>query len=122
MKPGIAFQVTGKPVPKQSTRFGNKRAYLDPKIEAWQQAVTWEAKAAAQMADWDMLTGDVAARLIFYLPDRRRRDIDNLSKAVLDAMNGIIYKDDTQVQKLVVDKKVSRDKPGVFVIVRPIDG
>lgn len=35
----------------------------------------------------------------------RKPDCDNIAKAVLDALNGIAYKDDSQVVKLIVDKR-----------------
>lgn len=34
-----------------------------------------------------------------------RPDIDNLAKLVCDALNGILYKDDNQVVKLICEKK-----------------
>jgi len=38
-----------------------------------------------------------------------------LSKAVLDALNGIAWVDDTQVVKLTITKVIDRDNPGVTV-------
>lgn len=35
----------------------------------------------------------------------KKPDADNIAKAVLDALNGIAYKDDSQVVKLTVDKR-----------------
>ena len=37
-------------------------------------------------------------------PDIHRPDVDNLSKAVLDALNGVAWDDDAQVTELVVGK------------------
>nr|DAF69103.1 MAG TPA: Endodeoxyribonuclease RusA [Bacteriophage sp.] len=34
----------------------------------------------------------------------KKPDIDNIAKVVLDALNGIAYKDDTQVIELIVNK------------------
>lgn len=33
----------------------------------------------------------------FFVPDRRRRDIDNMLKNVLDGLVGVVFKDDAQV-------------------------
>lgn len=54
--------------------------------------------------------GEFAVSLQFFLGNSRRVDLDNLSKAVLDGMKGIIFGDDQQVvilhlEKVVVDKK-----------------
>lgn len=37
-------------------------------------------------------------------PDICRPDVDNISKAVLDALNGVAWEDDAQVTELVVGK------------------
>lgn len=47
------------------------------------------------------LTQDISLFLYYVPPDKRRRDIDNLSKAVLDALtDNQVYKDDSQVKHL----------------------
>jgi Holliday junction resolvase RusA-like endonuclease len=37
-------------------------------------------------------------------PQFPRCDVDNAAKAVLDALNGVAWEDDSQVQRLVVEK------------------
>jgi len=52
------------------------------------------------------LSGPVMLRLAIYPPDKRRRDIDNVLKAILDALQHAgVYKDDSQVVELHVVKK-----------------
>jgi Holliday junction resolvase RusA-like endonuclease len=46
----------------------------------------------------------------------KRPDIDNSVKAVLDSMNGIVYKDDIQVVRLSA-KKVYSLVPGIDICV-----
>jgi Holliday junction resolvase RusA-like endonuclease len=46
-------------------------------------------------------------------------DLDNVAKAVLDALNGVVYVDDKQVIKLVAEKKYSLD-PRVEVYVHEV--
>jgi len=69
------------------------------------------------------LEGTLAVGLDLYPPDGRRRDCDNVLKALLDAMQyGGMYGDDSQIKKLLV---VMRDRvvPGgkVVVAVCPLD-
>jgi len=53
-----------------------------------------------------MLTGPIAVRVDAYPPDRRRRDLDNLLKAALDAQEkGGAYEDDGQIDLLVVSRQ-----------------
>lgn len=52
----------------------------------------------------------------FYPPDRRRRDPTNLLKGMLDALEGIIYRDDKQIAKLCWENLgVSKDNPRVEI-------
>lgn len=51
------------------------------------------------------LTGRLAVELDLYPPDHRRRDLDNLPKAVLDALqHGGAYLDDSQIIRLTLQK------------------
>lgn len=38
------------------------------------------------------------------MPDRRKRDLDNICKGVLDAMEGIIYVDDCQFDSILIER------------------
>ena len=48
-------------------------------------------------------------------------DLDNVVKAVLDALNGVAYKDDARVVGLY-SQKVYSDNPGVMVEISRMDG
>ena len=112
----VAFFVSGCPRPKQSFRYSRRGGGYTPAIvKAWQNDVAWTAKQ--EMMDDDMLTGELSVSMTFMLPDRRKRDLDNLSKGVLDAMNGVVFEDDRQVIELHLRKQYSKDYPGVRVKV-----
>jgi Holliday junction resolvase RusA-like endonuclease len=49
----------------------------------------------------------------------KRPDLDNIAKAVLDALNGLAYQDDSQIVRLVVEKYYS-DKPCVEVSIEEV--
>jgi len=63
------------------------------------------------------LDGRLAVAIEVYPPDRRRRDIDNLQKALLDALeHGGAFHDDSQVVWLLTEK--AEAVPGGKVVVR----
>ena len=37
-----------------------------------------------------------------YMPDRHRRDLDNLLKSLLDALKGYAYRDDSQIDRIAI--------------------
>lgn len=46
-------------------------------------------------------------------------DADNVAKAVLDACNGVVFRDDSQIVMLTATKKFS-ETPGVRVAIREV--
>ncbi len=46
-----------------------------------------------------------------------RPDIDNLYKAVTDALNGIVYRDDSQITRAVMRKQYTENDSGVCISV-----
>ncbi len=52
------------------------------------------------------LEGLLRVEIEVYPPDRRRRDIDNLQKGLLDALeHGGVYRDDSQIVRLSIEKR-----------------
>lgn len=52
------------------------------------------------------LEGPVELVVDVYSPDRRRRDLDNLQKALLDALaHGGAYHDDSQIARLTIQRR-----------------
>ena len=47
----------------------------------------------------------------------KKPDLDNIAKAVLDSLNGIAYKDDSQIVSMVVSKKYS-NRPRVEITLK----
>ena len=59
------------------------------------------------------VSGPLAMEVVIWPPDRRRRDIDNVQKALLDALqHGGLYEDDSQIVKLDIERRdcVSRGR------------
>jgi Holliday junction resolvase RusA-like endonuclease len=112
----VQFFVDGNPIPKQSYRARNGGGgYTAPHVKAWAKLVSDVARIS--MMGRDMYEGGVSVELTFFLPNNRRKDWDNLAKNVMDAMNGIVYKDDSQVTMATIIKTYDKDDPGVYVFV-----
>ena len=110
----IRFRVNGEPRPKQSFRYSSRGGgYTHPRVTAWQGSVSFIALQA--MDGCDPISGKLVVSLGFYLGNKRKVDLDNLSKAVLDAMNGIVYADDSDIIKLTITKQQYKQNPGVTI-------
>ena len=113
----VEFFVSGSPVPKQSYRHSRKGGYLPKRVKDWQELVGWTARSRHRGEPY---RGKVQIDLQFYLHDKRKRDLDNLSKAILDSIEGIIIEDDVQVDKLYIERYFNSDNPGVMITVKEL--
>ena len=53
----------------------------------------------------DPMSGPLKVDVEVFPPDNRRRDVDNLQKALLDALeHGGVYDDDSQIVRLSIEK------------------
>jgi len=66
--------------------------------------------------------GSYGIRCLFVLSTRQRRDIDNMTKLVMDACSGLIWEDDTQVNEAIAQKRIDRDFPHTEIVVYQTTG
>jgi Holliday junction resolvase RusA-like endonuclease len=129
----VIYSVEGNPVGKQRPRFSRGRTYTPKKTVDYERLIA--AKALSAMAPTLPLETPVAVYIWINhaIPSsysKRRKeaclnglefpkkpDLDNVAKLYLDAMNGIVYKDDVQVVKLRVSKRYDT-VASVHVLVR----
>ena len=90
-------------------RKGPKVTYLSPKAKAFREDVL-DALAGEE---WEVpCFSRLGVHIELTLPDRRKRDIDNHIKAVLDALQHAgVFEDDEQVDELRV-KRLHVEPPG----------
>ena len=67
------------------------------------------------------MTGRLEVQVHAYVPDARRRDLDNLFKSLLDALEHAgVYKDDGQIDVLIISRHEKVDGGCVVVNVEEI--
>ena len=95
------FTIHGEPVSKARPRFTRTGATYTPATTVEAERAVRAAYQAARIGQADL---DPEARysvdVVFTNGNRRRRDLDNMVKLVLDALNGRAYGDDAQVYDL----------------------
>ena len=115
-----SFVVPGPPQPKERPCRGSLGHWYTPKRTAqYERAVAGYALAAGIRGP---LSGSFSVEIVLWFPDRRRRDIDNCGKAVADALNGIAWQDDSQVERMtVVRAGVDRGNPRAEVRITQVE-
>jgi Holliday junction resolvase RusA-like endonuclease len=74
---------------------------------------------AAQAQCKQPLQGDISVRGVVYFKDHRR-DLDNVLKPLLDALQGIAYRNDRQIVHLDFTKRLDRGNPRVELWIEPV--
>lgn len=96
----LSFVVSGNPVPKARARKGKGGHWHTPqKTIDYEHAIGWAARGAQlkQQLRWP-LDAEYKIMIKMVFKDRRRRDADNVFKAVLDGCNKVLWDDDMQVK------------------------
>ena len=128
------FKVEGNPVPKARPRWGPHGIYTPKKSKKWEAQVA--ASAVAKTLHRQVSEKALHVEMLFlmekpaYLKKKKyelhhskRPDLDNLAKAVLDGLQGVLLKNDSQIIWLKAHKRYATDMdkgPGVWVTVREI--
>jgi Holliday junction resolvase RusA-like endonuclease len=117
----LVFTVPGPCVPWMRAGSEGRARFTPKKQRVYQAHVAWCATAARAAARAYPQTSSKATRyavaLEVYMPDARRRDIDNGLKTILDACQRILWPDDSQVRRAYVDETIDREHPRVVVTV-----
>lgn len=101
----ISFFAQGTPVPQGALRSARGRMFYpnNDRLMAWRKTIGLLANAFFK----EPVEGPIEIDVVFYqnLPTRRP-DVDKLARAVLDALTGIVYHDDSQVVRLNAIKRL----------------
>ena len=113
----INFTADLEPVPFKRVMQNGKRRFNDRRYSEFKDALGTLAKCA--MHGQAPLSGFVKLRADFFklkpknISSRSWGDVDNFLKAVMDALNGIAYHDDSQVVQAIATKNFG--EPKIFI-------
>lgn len=129
----VTFTVPGIPVGKGRPRFmKNGHTYIPQKTRDYEGKVVqcWQCQSGKGFADGIPLTATVTAfftvpkstskkkaTMLDGTPHIKRPDADNVAKAILDALNGHAYNDDSAIALLMVRKYQTTGASRVEVII-----
>ena len=132
----VSFTVDGRPVPKGRPRVTRHGTYTPKSTQIFESAIraAWLECGEKPFEDGEAL--DVMVNAYFPItsgmikrkrggldlsPYLKRGDIDNIIKAVLDALNGYAYKDDSAVYSVYGRKIYTIGEPFTAVTIRSVE-
>lgn len=135
----IQFTIQGKPKPKQSFRYSRFGSYTSKDVKDYARHI--QASFYNAYPNWlPSMVQDKALSVkiwIYIKPPKstskkkqqamlrceikplKRPDIDNISKNILDALNGIVYADDKQIVSLLVSKAYA-EEDYIFITISEV--
>ena len=124
----IKFTILGEAVGKQRPRVTRYGAYTPAKTVKWEQSVAMQALPHKPRELFDCA---LHVELIFIItrpksaPKKRlypetKPDLDNLTKAILDALEGIIYTNDSRIVRKNLEK-VYGSPPRVEICIKKME-
>lgn len=117
----LEITIPGPAVPLERARHTKTgRMYTPPRSVAYQRHVKSCATLAVLRAPWWRLHHRYIVGIDYWPQDRSRRDISNVTKSLEDAMNGVVWDDDFQIDQLFVTRHWDGSAPRVVVSVCPI--
>jgi len=69
----------------------------------------------------DKFEGEIQVEYNFYFPDKRRRDIENYTKALSDTLvhYGVI-EDDSKIMRMVLEKHYQKNQPETWIEIKSV--
>ena len=134
----ITFTITGEPQGKARPRVTRNGTFTPRKTAEYERRVrqSYREQCGDMYYGESALIVTIAARFLTpksvsrkkresmlagIIQPKRKPDADNIAKAVCDALNGIAYRDDSQITCLIVEKQYSKDA-GVTVHIDTREG
>lgn len=127
-----SFEIQEKAIGKERPRYNTKThtTYTPQKTKNYEEMVRWsfiskynvekeasyEPFKATIMAIFKppVRTSQKKLKELIGKPYLKKPDTDNIAKAILDSLNGLVYKDDNQVTELIIKKEYGLENK-VFV-------
>nr|O67766.2 RecName: Full=Crossover junction endodeoxyribonuclease RusA; AltName: Full=Holliday junction nuclease RusA; AltName: Full=Holliday junction resolvase [Aquifex aeolicus VF5] len=115
----IELYLSKLPVPKSNRYIRPKggKVFKPPRVTNWEARAIWELR---EQFKGDAIDYEISVDITLILPNRRKRDIDNMLKSLWDVMEkaGVI-KNDNLIFEVHTVKKIEKGKEGVIIKIRP---
>ena len=93
---------------------GKAMTYMTKKGKEYKQKIRNKIQGV------EKLEGNLKEEIYLVFPDHKRRDVGNFEKIINDAMEGICFKDDTQITELFIKKIIKSGMSGIKVKIKEV--
>ncbi len=116
----INITLKGNPLSTQTLYWhrGNIRI-MKSKAKALKKSYT---EQAIEQYKGKTLKEEIYLEIKLYFGDRRKRDWDNYHKLSMDALEGIVYENDNQIKKALVEVFYDKENPRIEILIKQLEG
>lgn len=97
---------------------GFSRLYMTAQGKQRKEDYQWQVK---QQWKGGILDWSLELEIKLYFGDNKKRDFDNFHKLTMDALTGIVWIDDSQIQKATIEKFYDKENPRVEINITKIN-
>jgi Holliday junction resolvase RusA-like endonuclease len=127
----LHLTVLGDPIPQARPRLTKGGGVYNPQYKQLAEAKRCIANQVSKIKGFETHTQAILVAMIFYIKIPKtvqheegeyhtgKGDVDNFSKFYMDAMNGIVYRDDAIVSKLLC-AKVYSTQPRTEIMIKQL--
>jgi len=114
----ITFTFKGEPLTKSNAhQFRGRKVYIPARIKQYELDLKEYARKVMRRRKKRPTKRLVKVRVTYYLGTKRRKDLQNLPKTTMDALNDVVYVDDSQVHDLHITKRLDRNNPRITITI-----
>lgn len=116
---GTKITLFGSPISTQHA-YGQhgKIRYMKKDAKDRKEQYQWEAKSQWKSK---IIGTPIKIAVALFFGDKRVRDWDNYHKISMDALSGIVWEDDSQVQEALITKHYDKENPRIEIEVSEFD-
>ena len=96
-------------------KFGFPQGYMNKAGKDLKTDYQWQVKSQYHGKP---IKGDIKMKVYLYFGTKRKCDIDNFNKILYDALTGILWEDDSQIQEVLTRKFYDKENPRIELLVK----
>ena len=116
----IEYAIPGHPM-SVNHMYGSKKnggRFLKKEGKQWKENIALECLSKFGRVN---SREPIIVQIIYFFPDNHRRDVTNYDKVLLDALSGVLYVDDSQIQCAALHKFVDKKNPRTIIRLWKVD-